>query len=207
VVLEVDVRDLVFASWEVAPDEIAERLPDGLAPELADGRALLTLSIARTVGGRLGRIPVPRFAKLTLHTYVIGEAGPGLCFLDARVSRSTFGRRFVGIPFRSTRIRARRGLADAPVLRVSMRYEHDGAAEPPELESGRVGSHNVAYFEHAGLFRVVASHDPIAWQRATLVDQPSFGTVTELGFDVGAPSSVLYAERVSFRAELPPVRV
>ena len=92
-ILLVTVRDLLFATWKVPPDKVAAKLPAGLEPELMDGSALVTLAFARAVGGKLGPLPVPRFSKLTVHSYVTGPHGPGLCFLECRVSRSTLGRK------------------------------------------------------------------------------------------------------------------
>src|SRR3954471_2142977 len=156
VILTLSVRDLVFVSWEVSPEQLAARLPEGLEPELADGRALVTLSFARAVAGRLGRLRVPRFTKLTVHSYVTGSEGPGLCFLESRVSRSAYGRRLVGIPFATTRLRVRPGLAEAPELGASIRYRADGETAAPQLDSAAVGQHEAAYFESGVLFRLVA---------------------------------------------------
>jgi hypothetical protein len=203
VILTLSVRDLVFVSWEVSPEQLAARLPEGLEPELADGRALVTLSFARAVAGRLGRLRVPRFTKLTVHSYVTGSEGPGLCFLESRVSRSAYGRRLVGIPFATTRLRVRPGLAEAPELGASIRYRADGETAAPQLDSAAVGQHEAAYFESAVLFRLVARHPPIRWRRAQPLEPPRFDPVRAL-FDVGEPSSLLYADPVLFRAELPP---
>ena len=206
-ILVVTVRDLLFVTWEVPPAQLSAVLPDDLEPELMGSTALITLSMARAVEGRLGRLPVPRFSKLTVHTYVTGAAGAGLCFLDSRVSWSALGRGLVGIPFQSTRIRARRGIAEAPALGTSVRYRPAGFAKPPQLESGPIGSHEIAYFESRSLFRFVARHSPISWEKADLLSSPRYGSLDALGLEVNAPCSVLYAERVSFRAELPPALV
>ena len=207
-ILCVTVRDLLFVTWQVAPEDVAAKLPAGLEPELVDGSGLVTLAFARAVRARLGRLPVPSFSKLTVHSYVTGSHGPGLYFLEARVSRSTLGRGLLGIPFATARVRARRGVALAPQLRASIRYQTNGAGEPPELGSGLIGSQEIAYFESGGLFRLVARHAPIDWNDAETIAPPEYGPVTALGFDVAvAPNSLLYSDRVSFRAELPPARV
>jgi Uncharacterized conserved protein (COG2071) len=205
-ILTVTVRDLVFVSWEVPSEELSAQLPEGLEPELADGRGLVTLSLARAVACRLGRLRVPGFTKLTVHTYATGVDGPGLCFLESRVSRLAYGRRLVGIPFATTRLRVRPGLAEAPELGASVRYRADGEAPGQRLESATVGHHEAAYFESAVLLRLVAHHSPIRWRRAQLLEPPRFEPVRAL-FDVGEPSSLLYADRVLFRAELPPSAV
>jgi Uncharacterized conserved protein (COG2071) len=206
VILAVTVRDLLFVSWNVSRDRVASKLPSGLEPELSDGNAVVTLAFARAVGCKLGPLRVPTFSKLTVHSYVTGPDGPGLCLLASRVSRSTFGRKLVGIPFETARVRVRRGLAEAHELHASVRYRTDGSSEPPELESGTVGSHETAYFQSGGLFRLVARHSPISWERATALAPLQCGPVTALGFEVGEPSSLLYADGVVFRAELPPTR-
>jgi Uncharacterized conserved protein (COG2071) len=205
VILRVTVRDLVFVSWEVSPQQLAERLPDGLEPELVDGRGLVTLSFARAIAGRLGRLRVPRFTKLTVHTYVTGASGPGLFFLESRVSRSAFGGRVVGIPFATTRLRVRSGLAEAPELGAAVRYRADSETRAPQLGSAAIGHHEAAYFESGVLFRLVARHPPIRWRRAQALEPPRFEPVRVL-FDVGEPSSLLYADPVLFEAELPPSR-
>jgi Uncharacterized conserved protein (COG2071) len=203
----VTVRDLLFVTWEASPERVGAVLPGGLEPELAGSSALVTLSVARAVGGRFGWLRVPRFSKLTVHTYVTGSEGPGLCFLDSWVSRSAFGRRLVGVPFAAAQIRARSGFAEAPSLGVSIRYRTGGKADPVELASGVVGSHQLAYFESGSLFGLHASHSPIVWETVELLARPRFGPVETMGFAGDEPSSLLYAARVPFRVELPPARV
>lgn len=204
--LSVVVRNLVFASWRVPPEAVAAKLPPGLEPELAGETGLVTLSLARATEARLGRLRVPSFSKYTVHTYARAGAETGLCFLDMRVSYSGLGSPLVGVPARTTLIRVREGLAAAPSLRAALRYRRNGPAAPPELESGPVGSHDVAFFEAAGLRRLIAFHDPLEWEEAELAAPAMIDPVLALGFDVGEPDSLLYADRTGFRVELPPAR-
>jgi hypothetical protein len=204
--LSLIVRHLLFASWEVAPDAVAEKLPDGLEPELVGGRGLVTLSLARVSAPRLGRLRVPAFGKLTLHTYARRGDETGLCFLDLRVSYRAFAGPALGMPTRTTRLRVRPGRAEAPALRASFRYRPTGPAEPPLLESGPLGHHELAFFEAGGLRRLHARHDSIVWREVELLAAPRFDPVLAGGFDVGAPDSILYADGMRFRAALPPGR-
>jgi Uncharacterized conserved protein (COG2071) len=202
----VTVRNLLFVSWDVPPDELARKVPDGLEPELADGRAVVTMSFARACAPRLARVRVPGFAKYTLHTYVRRGDESGLCFLDMRVSYRALAGPALGLPTRTTWMRVRAGCAEVPGLRAAFRYRRAGPAEPPRLESGPLGAHDLAFFEAAGLRRLHAPHDEIRWEAAELVAPPRFDPMLAAGFDVTAPSSMLYADRVGFRADLPPGR-
>ena len=200
------VRHLVLASWEVSPGQVARNLPRGLEPALVDGRsALVSIVGFRNEDVRLGGRRVPSFSQLNVRTYVTREGEPAVFFLSLRVTPPGLGGVLFGAPFRPARVRVREGTVRAPGLGISLQYRVSGGSPAvPGFETGPLGTHDVGYFEAAGLRRLVAEHEPFAWQGAELVSPPRLDPVLALGFDAREPDSLLYAASTGFRAELPP---
>lgn len=205
--LELSVRHLLLATWEVDPEQVARNLPAGLEPALAGDRALVSLAALRNAGGRLGRLPVPPFSQLNVRTYVAHGDDRGVFFLQLRAGLAGMGGALFGAPVRPARITVHEGSATAPGLGVSFRYRRAGRPDQLPSLDPPLGAHEVGYFEAAGLRRLVAVHRPCDWERAELVAPPRFDPLPALGFDVGQPRFTLYAERTDFRAELPPSKV
>lgn len=188
------VRDLVLASWEVDPARVAAVLPSGLTPAPVDGRHLVTVAAMRWERARLGGIPVPRFSQLNVRVYAEG----GVVFLAMRVTPAGMGGAFLGFPVRPARLRVRRGLVDAPGLGVRIAYEPREPAEPSELTA-----HDVGLVEAAGVRAFTVRRGEARWQQAEATGALRAEPLAALGFSVGGPPSLLYAERASFEAELP----
>ncbi len=102
-----DWRDVTFLHWPVAPEAVSRLLPEGLEPDLYDGRAWVSLTPFSVRRFRLPLLPaVPRlssFPETNLRTYVRGPGGvDGLWFLTAEVdSLANLGARaLLGVPYR-----------------------------------------------------------------------------------------------------------
>lgn len=203
------LRDLLLATWKVPPGALARKLPEGLELETtASGDALLSIVALRAEGNRSGALPVPGFSQLTVRTYVTGEDGPAVFFLGLRVTTGGLGAVAFGMPVRPARIRVRDGVVEVPGLGLSLRYRRLGpAAGIPELPSGPLGHHDVAYLYSAGVRRLSTTHDPFRWEAAELADEPRLEPLLALGLDVGGPDSLLYAAGTAFEIGLPPTKV
>jgi hypothetical protein len=209
VLLTLTVRHMLLATWEVDPERVQRSLPAGLEPALAaGGRALVSIAAFRNAGVRLSRRRVPGYSQLNVRSYVTRAGEPAIFLLSLRVTLPGLGGVLFGAPSRPARIRVREGAAEAPGLGVSFGYRRLG--EPPRapaLPGGPLGSHDVGYFFAAGLRRLVARHDPFAWEAAELTASPRLDPLLGLGFDVREPDSLLYAASTAFSVELPPERV
>lgn len=100
--------DILFTHWRVPARELKARLPDGVTLDLHKGRAWVSLVATNTIG------PVPRqlitptlepvlgYAQINIRTYVVGPQGPGIVFLDTRVSSivAALGASMMGQPYR-----------------------------------------------------------------------------------------------------------
>jgi uncharacterized protein YqjF (DUF2071 family) len=80
-------ESLTYLHWDVAPETVQALLPDGLRPDVIDGRAWVGLVPFRMAGIRLGAIggglPLPwsTFPETNVRTYVIGpDGGRGVHF-------------------------------------------------------------------------------------------------------------------------------
>ncbi len=81
-------RDLLFVHWEVPVEAVREKLPDGLEPDLFEGRMLVGLVPFRMNDVRPWWLPRPfafNFLETNLRTYVTCKGEPGVYFfsLDA----------------------------------------------------------------------------------------------------------------------------
>lgn len=200
----VHVRDLVLASWETDAERIARTLPPGLEPAEVDGRHLVTLAALRYQRGRLGRLPVPPFSQLNLRVYVEWEGEPAVVFLGARVTLPGMAGALLGAPYRPVRLRVRPGSVKAPGLGVSVPYVRrgSGGAGP-----GALGRHELGIFEAAGLRAFRIHRGPAEWEEAEPTGPVRADPLLALGFDLSGAPQLIYAERASFAAELPPRRL
>jgi hypothetical protein len=193
--LSLDVRDLLVASWLTDAGSVARTLGRGVEPAELDGQHLVSAVVFRCVGGRLGRLPAPRFAVLGICVYVELEGAPAAYLLDIRVTPPG---KLLGwyLPVRTTRVRSRRGRAEGLGLRI--RYGIDGPADPGALASlGRT------LLPAGRLKELPLRLGPLAWRRGELLEAPGLDPILALGFDVGPPAELLYAEQAGLVAELP----
>ena len=100
-------RDVTFLHWAVAPDAVARLLPDGLEPDLHDGRAWMSLTPFSVRGFRPPLLPalpgLSDFPETNVRTYVRGPGGvDGLWFLTAEVDSlvNLGARAALGVPYR-----------------------------------------------------------------------------------------------------------
>ena len=200
--LSLQVRDLVLASWETEPERVARTLPAGFGPAPVDGLHLVTIAGIRFGAGRLGLVPMMPFTQLNVRVYVEHEGEPAVFFLMSRVTLPGMGGALLGAPYRPARIRVGAEETTAPGLGVSIRYEAIGAAEASELTG-----HLVGLYEAAGVRAFRVRRGPAEWQRAVPIGPVRADPLTALGFDVGEPPSILYAAGTVFEAELPPRRI
>lgn len=124
-------RDVLFLHWPYPEDVVARLLPDGLRPDLHEGRAWVSLTPFRVEAARPGVLPpLPRlssFPETNLRTYVAGRDGvDGLFFLTLEVdsAMSTLGGRLAGVPYRWSRMSVER---DGPTFAYTSRRRSGGA--------------------------------------------------------------------------------
>ena len=115
-VLSMEWRDVLVASWPVAPGVVADQLPDGVSVDTFDGRAWL--SAVPFVMGDVRPLSIPAavgrtFGELNLRTYVTGAAGPGIYFFNLDADD------VVGVPLART-------LFKLPYYHAEMRVDRDG---------------------------------------------------------------------------------
>ena len=207
--VETIVRDLLVATWYLPAERVAGALPPGVEPALADdGRALVSLVGLRNTRVRLNGYGAPSFSQLAVRTYVTAGGEPALFLLAVRVTAAGLGGIAFGLPVRPARIAVRNGAVSASGPGVRLRYRTIGGARRiPEAGGTPLGIHDVALVVAAGLRRLVSSHEPLAWQEAELLEPPLVEPVVALGFDVGAPDSLLYAAATRFSLTLPAERL
>ena len=193
-------RHYFLATWDVNPDQVNPKLPEGFRLALVDGRALVSLAALRLSSGRIGRLSIPGWRQLYTRTYVTDRRGePAVFIFSFRVTLLGLLELPFGVPVRSTLI----GLSERSVTArgpgVLFTFALTGEpAELPPLEPP-LGSHEVAYWRAAGLRRAVARHAPIRWQHVRLEGEVRFDPVLALGFDVPTPPVCAYADDVEFR--------
>ena len=201
-VLRHAVRDLLLASWETDAERVAAALPPGFTPAPVDGRHLVTVAALRWRSGRLGMLPLVPFSQLNVRVYVEHGEETAVFFLALRTTLPGLGGALLGIPVRAARIRVRAGLVHAGGLGVSIPFEPRGPAEPSEL-----GQHAVGLYEAAGVRAFRIRRGEASWRRAEPTGPVRADPLLALGFSLEGPPALRYAERASFEAELPPVRI
>ena len=200
--LRLDARELLIASWRISEEEVARTLPSGLAPAEVEGRHLVSLVGFRAADVQLGRVRVPPFRQLNLRTYVRWNGERAVFFIAARVSPAGLGGILFGAPYRPARLRIADGLVAAPGLGVELRYKAEEHADPSE-----VAAHDVGLFESAGLRAFRVRRGEATWRGATPTQTPQVDLLLAHGFEPAAGPELLYANQAQFEAELPPHRV
>ena len=84
---------LTYLHWDLAPETVAAQLPDGLEPDVHDGRAWVGLIPFRMAGIGIGPAGVPlpfgSFPETNVRTYVVGpDGGRGVYFHSLDITRS-----------------------------------------------------------------------------------------------------------------------
>jgi hypothetical protein len=207
--LELTARNLLVVSWEVDEAALTADLPAAVRPALLpSGRGLVSLVALRASAPTLGRLRAPSFCQLWVRTYVIAGEEHAIFIYGLRTGIAGLGGVAFGMPVRPARIRVQDGRVSAPGLGVELRYRHDGRpSSVPALEGTEIGSQSAVYVMSAGVRRLWVEHSPFRWEAAELLTAPRIDPVLALGFDLGEPVSVLYAERTALRTELPPSEV
>lgn len=108
--LEMGWRHLLFENWPVDPEVMDAHLPDGLAPDVYDGTAWLSVVPFTNVAVRPRGVPESlgiRLPELNVRTYVTRNGVPSVYFfsLDAQGIASVIGARlFHHLPYFYARI-------------------------------------------------------------------------------------------------------
>jgi len=228
--LEMTWRDGLFLHWAVAPETVAETLPDGLSVATHDGGAYLgvvafVMEDIRPRGAPFGL----SFPELNLRTYVEGPNGPGVYFynLDADdrlgvgvarrlfalpyyraamdVTRTTSGGRGdgTGDSVDAVRFTSCRTHSGVPPARFDATYEPTGesfAAEPGSLDAFLVENYRF-YADGNRLYCGEIGHEP--WRLREATGDVRANTLFEAnGFDRpdGEPL-VRYAEPIDVTAD------
>jgi hypothetical protein len=196
------VRDLVIASWETGRESVRKTLPAGLEPAEVDGRFLVSIVAFHVQRGRLGRLPVLPFAQLNVRSYVTWKREAAVFFVGARVTAGGLPGRLLGAPYRQARLRVGPGRVRAPGLGVSLRFRPGEAADP-----GALGRHELGLFENGGLRALRIHRGDADWRRAEAIEPCRADFLVALGLEPRGESELVYADRASFEAEVPPRRV
>jgi len=127
-----DWRDLTFLHWEVDPALVAGLMPDGVRPDVHEGRTYVGLVPFRMVGVSLGRGPgIPwfgTFLETNVRLYSVDRTGRrGVVFLSLDTDRAAAVptiRAVIGARYRWARMRFRR---DGDVVTYQARLRRLGA--------------------------------------------------------------------------------
>ena len=138
--------NVVMVHWRCDAAQLSERLPAGLELERFCDHVYVSLVALQAVGPLPHPLLVSTFAPLfryhqvSLRTYVVGGAGPGMWMLDTRVDRPfAIAARAVGMPYHFDRRLALHLHDGAIVLRSSLadlEGHWSADAEPAEPEAG-----------------------------------------------------------------------
>ena len=222
-------RDVWFLHWPVAPDAVAERLPEGLSVDTYNGRAYLGVVALEITDAGLGvpgvSDPVGTgegFAELNLRTYVRHDGAPGVYFfsLDAADPVAVEAARAAyGLPYYRAEARLRE-TGDGRSL--SLRRTHRDAPGArfvgtcrPEGERSRTPTGSLAaflveryrfYLHRAG--RLWAGEiDHVPWRPSPAVAEVRSNTLPPaIGVEVEGEPHALYAAHDGMAVEAGPVR-
>jgi uncharacterized protein YqjF (DUF2071 family) len=183
-----DWRDLTFVHWAVDPSRVEGLMPDGVRPDVHEGRTYVGLVPFRMVGVSLGRGPgIPYFGtflETNVRLYSVDDTGRrGVVFLSLDTDRAAAVptiRAVIGAPYRWARMRFHRDgdvltyqarlrrLGERPASRVVVRVG-DGR-EPTPLDdflTARWGAH-VA--RSRGTTYVRNAHEPWTLREAEVLE-------------------------------------
>jgi len=202
-VIGVRIGHLLIASWPAERDRLARHLPRVLEPTTVDGAYLVSLVGFRYERAGTGALPLPRLCQLNMRTYALYRDEPAVVFLRAYLTSMGFPAAVVGRPFGVVRGGVGPGSVEAPALGVRLRYQ----AQDP-CDAGMLGRHELGIFQHRGRLHVFRIHRaPAEWRCAIPLEETVAGAVVAFGVDPRQAPNLLYAERASFTADLPPRRL
>jgi len=211
-VLLQDWHAVSFLHWRCDPDDLAPRLPPGLAPDVLDGSAWIGLTpflVRRFRTPLLPPVPgLSDYPETNLRTYVRAPDGrDGLWFfsLDVASLPSVVGARVgVGAPYcwadmsvdrgdGMVRYAGRRRLGSSAAYRIDVQPTSPPIADLPDLVARLVGRWR-AYTHHLGrVWTVPVEHEPWPVQEATLLHcEESVVAAAQLP-DLGPPELVHFA--------------
>lgn len=213
-------RDVTFAHWSVEPDDVRRILPEGLEPDLFDGRAWVSLVGFEMDDLRLrGLPPIPttdRFEEFNVRTYVRGPEGPGVWFCSLDVSHwlpTLVARIGFALPydkglvgFSSTASSAtwsvERTWPTRATGQLAVTVDEASSIEDP-LSVFLTARWRLYSATRSGrLVTAPVEHPP--WQlRAASVDSVDTGIATAAGFELDAPVLAHHANDVPVRVGLP----
>ncbi len=104
-------NDLVFVHWEVDPNWLRSRIPEGLEIDLHDGKAWLGIVPFSMKGVTLRKLPAPGFLcdfpEINLRTYVKRDGKQGVWFFSLDITQWTavwIARTFFHLPYYKAQI-------------------------------------------------------------------------------------------------------
>ena len=208
---------LLFAHWQVDPEQLARHLPSGVEPDVHDDRAWIAIVAFRMLASRPllpPRRPVlPAIPELNVRTYVRVGGVPGVWFLSLDASSPFFvtaGRALYGLPYRLARMTTvARGecvhyLSTRSDACFAASYEPCGPsapAEPGSLEHFLVERYRLFARRRGRLITALVSHEPWPLQPAAARIDVNEMAPTGLAFR-GAPL-LHFSESVSARISVP----
>ncbi|MEX2550039.1 MAG: DUF2071 domain-containing protein [Nitriliruptoraceae bacterium] len=220
-------RDVSYLHWDLDPDSVARRLPEGLEPDLFEGRAYVGLVPFVMDGIRVGtggpRLPASRFPETNVRTYVVGpDGGHGVYFhsLDidrlapAFVARTTYRLPYcyadMSVTVEEHRItyaaRRRWPGPRGAISRVALEVGERLADGDRSLLDGFLTARFALYESTPGgaLLRADISHEPWPLREARPVSLDD-GFVAAAGYrlDRGAPSHVVHGGGVDVQVGRP----
>jgi hypothetical protein len=199
------IRQQYLVTWEVDDDQVANTLPCDFQPALANGRGLVSLTAFRVHQVRLGPLPAPGFRQINVHTYVIDPDGnPAVFFFLFRTTTVGLAQLPLGVPVRSTVIRIDESGFSAGGLGVTCTFSDEAAPLRIPALDPPLGSHEIGYWQAAGLRTVTTRHPTPQWRALVPVAGCRFDPILALGFDVQEPTWSLHADSTQIEVELPP---
>jgi uncharacterized protein len=220
-------RDVSYLHWDVDPDSVSRRLPDGLEPDLFEGRAYVGLVPFVMDGIRVGAggpwLPASRFPETNVRTYVVGpDGGHGVFFhsletdrlAPAIVARMTyrlpycFADMSVAVEGHQITYAARRrwpgprGATSRVTVEIGERLTGPDRSALDGFLSDRFALYESTPGD--GLLRADISHEPWPLRAARLASLDD-GFVAAAGYrpDGRAPSHVLYGGSVDVQVSRP----
>lgn len=220
-------RDVSYLHWDVDPDSVAERLPDGLEPDLLEGRAYVGLVPFVMDGIRIGaggpRLPTSRFPETNVRTYVVGpDGGRGVYFHSLDIDRlaPTFvARTTYRLPYcyaemsvtanqQEIAYAARRRWPGprGAISRVTLEVGEHLADRDRSVLDGFVSARFALYESTpgGGLLRADISHEPWPLRKARIVSlDDEFVAAAGYRLDGPGPSHVVHGGSVDVRVGRP----